>query len=86
MTEHIQSQIQSLTDTASENAVTVTSGIASTLEGWGAQAMEWVQGILDRFITPEQRATILAKLQEFMLANPKLSVCLHYGYHRIDNH
>ncbi|GAB1736767.1 hypothetical protein NU219Hw_g8798t1 [Hortaea werneckii] len=53
-----------------------TSGILGTIEGWG----NWIAGkgreVLDRVIPPEQRASILAKLQEFMLKNPKLSAFL----------
>ncbi|RMY14266.1 hypothetical protein D0868_01555 [Hortaea werneckii] len=53
-----------------------TSGILGTIEGWG----NWIAGkgkeVMDRVITPEQRASILAKLQEFMLKNPKLSAFL----------
>ena len=51
-----------------------TSGILGKIEGWG----NWIAGkgreVMDRVIPPEQRASILAKLQEFMLRNPKLSV------------
>ncbi|RMY43133.1 hypothetical protein D0865_11467 [Hortaea werneckii] len=53
-----------------------TSGILGTIEGWG----NWIAGkgkeVMDRVIPPEQRASILAKLQEFMLKNPKLSAFL----------
>ncbi|KAI7227624.1 hypothetical protein KC330_g8309 [Hortaea werneckii] len=53
-----------------------TSGILGTIEGWG----NWIAGkgkeVMDRVITPEQRASVLAKLQEFMLKNPKLSAFL----------
>ncbi|KAI7347143.1 hypothetical protein D0864_03716 [Hortaea werneckii] len=53
-----------------------TSGILGKIEGWG----NWVAGkgreVMDRVIPPEQRASILAKLQEFMLKNPKLSAFL----------
>lgn len=37
---------------------------------------------MDRVITPEQRASILAKLQEFMLKNPKLSVSFLFFFTR----
>lgn len=57
-----------------------TSGILGTIEGWG----NWIAGkgkeVMDRVIPPEQRASILAKLQEFMLKNPKLSVSLFYFF------
>jgi len=53
-----------------------TSGILGKIEGWG----NWIAGkgreVMDRVIPPEQRASILAKLQEFMLKNPKLSAFL----------
>ena len=75
-------QIQNSTTGAQENVQGVqekaegyTSGIMSSLQGWGSMIVSWGQGVLDRFIPPEQRATILAKIQDFMLANPKISVC-----------
>lgn len=51
-----------------------TSGMLSTAEGWGNRVAGKGKEVLDRIISPEQRANILAKLQDFMLRNPKLSV------------
>ena len=69
-TEGAQEQAQGV----QEKAEGYTSGILSSIQGWGSQIAAWGQGILDRFLPPEQRAAILAKIQDFMLANPKLSV------------
>ncbi len=60
-----------------------TSGVFSSLGAWGSQITAWGQGILDRFFPPEQRAAILAKIQEFMLTNPKLSVRTYHTCHGI---
>jgi len=51
-----------------------TSGILSSIEGWG----NWIAGkgkaVVDRIFPPEQRSKFLAAVQSFMLKNPKLSV------------
>jgi hypothetical protein len=52
----------------------------STLDSWTVQVQQWAQDLLDKRLPPEQRAAILAKLQEFMLANPKLSVNAHHPF------
>ena len=62
-----------------EKAEGYTSGIMSSIQGWGSQIVAWGQGILDRFLPPEQRAAILAKIQDFMLSNPKISVRCYRG-------
>jgi len=51
-----------------------TKGILSSIEGFGGWAMSKGSQLLDRVFPPEQRASLLAKLQSFMLSNPKLSV------------
>ena len=67
-------QIQTLTQDAQEQVNGYTTGVLSTLDSYNSQVSQWAVDLLDRFVTPEQRANILAKIQEFMLANPKLSV------------
>lgn len=51
-----------------------TTGILSSVEGWGGWVAAKGQSIVDRIFPPEQRASLLAKIQAFMLKNPKLSV------------
>ena len=82
-------QVGSVTNGAQETAGSVsekagpyTSGILSSIQGWGSKIAQWGQGLLDRFFPPEQRAAILAKIQEFMLANPKLSVRTTWPFHQ----
>ncbi|KAK3717772.1 hypothetical protein LTR37_005543 [Vermiconidia calcicola] len=69
-------QVQTLTNGAQNRVEGYTSGILSSIEGYGSKAATWAQDLLDRFFPPEQRAALLAKLQDFMLANPKLSTFL----------
>jgi hypothetical protein len=51
-----------------------TSGILGSIEGWGNWIAAKGKGLLDSVFPPEKRASFLAKLQSFMLKNPKLSV------------
>ena len=67
-------QLQTVTSVAQDKVQSYTTGALSTLDTLTTQITGWGQGILDRFIPPEQRAALVAKVQEFMLANPKLSV------------
>ena len=53
-----------------------TSGMLGRLEGFGGWVASSAKALLDKIISPEQRASLLAKLQAFMLKNPKLSVRL----------
>lgn len=75
------SQVQTVTDGAQEKASGAqdkvqgyTSSILSSVDSLFSSISGWMQGLLDRFFPPEQRAAFLAKVQEFMLSNPKLSV------------
>jgi hypothetical protein len=56
-----------------------TSGILSSIEGWGNWIAAKGKSLLDSVFPPEKRASFLAKLQSFMLKNPKLSVSLFAG-------
>lgn len=74
-------QVQTATDGVQEKASGAqdkvqgyTSSILSTVDGLFSSISTWMMGLLDRFFPPEQRAAFLAKMQEFMLSNPKLSV------------
>ncbi|KXT09721.1 hypothetical protein AC579_1690 [Pseudocercospora musae] len=53
-----------------------TDSVLSTVDTWGG----WVAGkgksVVDGIFPPEKRAAFLAKLQDFMLRNPKLSAFL----------
>ena len=71
------SQVQTITEAAQDKVHGYTSDALSTVDASVANITEWGQGLLDRFFPPEQRAAVWARLQEFMLANPKLSVCIH---------
>lgn len=51
-----------------------TSGILGSIEGWGGWIAAKGQAVVDRIFPPEQRASFLAKIQAFMLKNPKISV------------
>lgn len=57
-----------------EKIKTGTDSVLSAVDSWGG----WVAGkgksIIDGIFPPEKRAAFLAKLQDFMLRNPKLSV------------
>lgn len=71
-------QAQTLTNGVQDGIESATSSTLSTLDSWTVQIQQWAEDVLDRFLPPEQRAAILTKLQEFVLANPKLSVSFHY--------
>lgn len=58
-----------------------TSGILGTIEGWGNWIAAKGKSLLDSVFPPEKRASFLAKLQAFMLKNPKLSVRLSCAGH-----
>ena len=53
-----------------------TNGILSTVEGWGTWAANKGRAVVDRIFPPEQRSAFLAKIQSFMLKNPKISVSI----------
>lgn len=55
-------------------------GITSKIEGFGSTVAVKGKNMLDSFFPPERRAELLAKIQSFVLRNPKLSVsqlCAH---------
>ena len=89
-TEGAQEQTSGATGGAADGATDkvqgYTSGILGGIEGYANKAKEWGMGLVDRFFPPEQRATVLAKIQEFMLANPKISVCLNLPTYAIFAH
>ncbi|KAK4569842.1 hypothetical protein LTR86_002811 [Recurvomyces mirabilis] len=64
----------------SDKVQSATTGILSRIEGLGNWIVMKGQAILDRLISPEQRANLLAKLQAFMLKNPKLSAFLGMNF------
>ncbi|KAK5130755.1 hypothetical protein LTR08_001700 [Meristemomyces frigidus] len=53
-----------------------TDGVLKSVEGWGGWIAAKGQALVDKIISPEQRASLLAKLQSFMLKNPKISAFL----------
>ncbi|KAK5120021.1 hypothetical protein LTR85_007097 [Meristemomyces frigidus] len=57
-----------------------TTGILSSVEGWGGWIAAKGQALVDRVFPPEQRASLLAKVQAFMLKNPKLSAFLGMNF------
>ncbi|KAF2773495.1 hypothetical protein EJ03DRAFT_100389 [Teratosphaeria nubilosa] len=61
---------------AGEKVQNATSGVLGWIEGTGNWIAAKGKAALDRVISPEQRASLLAKLQAFMLRNPKLSAFL----------
>jgi hypothetical protein len=63
----VQEKIQSGTN----SLLGSIGSIASTVAAKG-------QALVDRIFPPEKRAALLAQLQSFMLANPKLSVGTSY--------
>ncbi|KAK3071776.1 hypothetical protein LTR53_008038 [Teratosphaeriaceae sp. CCFEE 6253] len=54
----------------------VTTGVLGKIEGFGGWVAQAGKGLLDKLISPEKRASLLAKLQAFMLKNPKISAFL----------
>lgn len=63
-----------LTQNAPETITGATSGALSTLDALSNNIGTWTQDILDRFFPPEQREALLAKIEAFVFANPKVSV------------
>lgn len=59
---------------ATDKVQSTTSGILSSIEGFGNWLAAKGKGLLDSIFPPEKRNAFLAKLQAFMLKNPKLSV------------
>jgi len=57
-----------------------TSGILGSIEGWGNWITAKGKAMLDKIFPPEKRSAFLAKLQAFMLKNPKLSVSTYVAY------
>lgn len=60
---------------AHEKVKTTTDSILGGLESYGSKISSKVKGMVDYVFPPDKRASFLSKLQAFMLANPKLSVC-----------
>jgi len=52
------------------------SGILSSLQGILGSLQGRAQGIIDSLFPPEKRAEVLARLQAFVISNPKLSAFL----------
>lgn len=50
------------------------SGILSSLQGILGSLQSKAQGVIDSLFPPEKRAEVLARLQAFVISNPKLSV------------
>lgn len=67
-------QVQGATKGTQDKIQSATTGILGSIEGWGNWITAKAKAMLDRVFPPETRAAFLAKLQAFMLANPKLSV------------
>ncbi|KAF2716920.1 hypothetical protein K431DRAFT_298244 [Polychaeton citri CBS 116435] len=59
-----------------EKVQQATSGILGKIEGLGSSIANAGRNVVDRIFPPEQRASLLAKIQAFMLRNPKLSTFL----------
>ena len=60
---------------AQEKVKTTTDSILGGLESYGSKISSKVKGMVNYVFPPDKRASFLSKLQAFMLANPKLSVC-----------
>lgn len=54
-----------------------TDGVLGSIEGWGNWIAAKGMSLVDSVFPPESRAAFLAKIQSFMLSNPKLSVRSH---------
>jgi len=52
------------------------SGILSSLQGILGSLQSKAQGVIDSLFPPEKRAEVLARLQAFVISNPKLSAFL----------
>ncbi|KAK5111239.1 hypothetical protein LTR62_005267 [Meristemomyces frigidus] len=65
-----------MADQVTSKVQSATTGVLGRIEGMGNWVATTAKGLLDRFFPPEQRASLLAKLQAFMLKNPKLSAFL----------
>lgn len=52
------------------------SGILSSLQGILGSLQSRAQGVIDSLFPPEKRAEVLARLQAFVISNPKLSAFL----------
>ncbi|WPH02084.1 Hypothetical protein R9X50_00493900 [Acrodontium crateriforme] len=82
MAEQVQTSAKNATDkvpgasSVSEKVQNATGGILSSIEGFAGMIKGKFMGMLDRFFPPEARANMWAKIQSFMLANPKLSAFL----------
>lgn len=61
---------------AEEKVKTATDSALGTVQNVGSKVAAKGQSIVDSIFPPEKRQAFLAKLQAFMLANPKLSVRL----------
>ncbi|KXL50756.1 hypothetical protein M433DRAFT_37729, partial [Acidomyces richmondensis BFW] len=70
------SSASTATSGVQEKVQSATTSLLTTISAWASSLIERAQALLDRFFPPEQRASLLAKLQAFMLANPKLSTFL----------
>lgn len=70
-------KVQGATKGTQDKIQGATTGILGSIEGWGNWITAKGKAMLDRVFPPEMRAAFLAKLQAFMLANPKLSVSIH---------
>lgn len=73
-TKGAQDKVNGVTKGAQDKVQGATSGILGSIEAWGNWIANWGKGMLDKIFPPEKRAAFLAKLQSFMLKNPKLSV------------
>ena len=79
MADQAQQATKGATGGAEGAVNTATSGILSKIEGWGSWVAGKGMGIVDSIFPPEKRSAFLAKIQAFMLKNPKLSVSAHAG-------
>jgi len=67
-------QVNGVTKGAQDKVNSTTSGLLSSIEGWGNWIAAKGKALLDSIFPPDKRNAFLAKLQAFMLKNPKLSV------------
>ncbi|EMC96967.1 hypothetical protein BAUCODRAFT_434317 [Baudoinia panamericana UAMH 10762] len=67
---------QGATSGLQQKVQSTTTGILGSIEGFGGWISAKGMQLVDRIFPPEQRASVLAKLQAFMLRNPKLSAFL----------